>query len=48
MAEVTSERMTKEEHMSIIKQQLVEIFDSALRAVDPCNAVKKAIRILDP
>ncbi|MEK6726756.1 MAG: glycerate kinase [Deltaproteobacteria bacterium] len=33
--------------MSIIKQQLVEIFDSALRAVDPCNAVKKAIRILD-
>lgn len=39
--------MTKEELMSIIKQQLVDIFDSALKAVDPCNAVKKTIKITD-
>jgi len=29
------------------RHYLIDIFTSALRAVDPCNAVKKAIRILD-
>ena len=33
--------------MSIIKQQLVDIFDSALKAVDPYNAVKKTIKVID-
>ncbi len=31
--------------MSLIKQQLVDIFNSALSAADPYNAVKRAIRI---
>ncbi len=29
------------------RQYLIDIFTSALRAVDPCNAVKRAIRISD-
>src|SRR4030067_3466535 len=33
--------------MSVIKQQLVYIFNSALSAADPYNAVKRAIRIED-
>ena len=33
--------------MSVIKQQLVDIFNSALSAADPYNAVKRAIRIED-
>lgn len=39
--------MIKEELMPDFKQHLVEIFYSSLKAVDPCNAVKKAIILAD-
>ena len=33
--------------MSLIKQQLIDIFNSALSAADPYNAVKKTIKATD-
>ncbi|MBI4745508.1 MAG: glycerate-2-kinase family protein [Deltaproteobacteria bacterium] len=33
--------------MSLIKQQLVDIFNSALSAADPYNAVKRTIKVTD-